>query len=83
MNLDSGWEKSAAQYIDMYLYGILFKAWQGKKSSIVKQVDRYALRLFERHPFFPDFYSMALDDILEQRMNQMAKLEKKSGNPAK
>ena len=83
MNLDSGWEKSAAQYIDMYLYGRLFKAWQGKKTSIVEQVDRYALRLFEKHPFFPDFYSTALDDILEQRMSQTAKLENKSGESEK
>ena len=83
MHLESGWEKSADQYINMYLFGILFRAWQGRKKTIIKQVDRYALRLFETHPFFLDFYRVKAGDILEQRMNQIADRKRKSSEAGK
>lgn len=83
MNLDSGWEKSAARYINMYLFGILFRDWQGKKKTIIKQVDRYAKKLFETHSFFPDFYRVNAGDILEQRMNQLADRNKESSEAGK
>ncbi len=70
MTLDSGWEKSASLYIDLYLYGLLLRAWHSRKNTILKQVDRYAEALFEKYPFFPDFYRINSEDLLEKRMEQ-------------
>ena len=81
MNLDSGWEKSADQYINMYLFGFLFRSWQEKKRAIITQVDRYAARLFETHPFFPDFYRVNSEDILEQRMDELTEQNRTSYQP--
>lgn len=82
MSLNSGWERSAAQYIDMYLFGIIYRSWQTKKESVLKQVDRYAMELFRKYPFFPDYYRITSDDILEKRMDQ-AVLEKRDSSGSK
>lgn len=71
MRLDSGWRKSADQYLDLYLYGLIYRAWQAKKEVIARQVDRYAVKLFAMHPLFLDFYRVNSTDILEQRMNSL------------
>ena len=80
MSLDSGWEKSAVQYIDMYLFGIIYRSWQTKKDSILEQVDRYAEDLFIKYPFFPDYYSTTSEDILEKRMGLAAREKRDSSD---
>ncbi len=81
MKLDSGWEKSADQYVSMYCYGSLFRSWQEKKRAIVTQVDSYAARLFETCPYFPDFYRINSKDILEQRMDELTQQKLSSYQP--
>lgn len=83
MSLDSGWERSAAQYIEMYLFGIIYRSWQTKKESILKQVDRYAAELFRKYPFFPDYYRTTTDDILEKRMGLAAREKRHSSESIK
>lgn len=83
LQLDSGWPRAAEQYIEMFLYGILGKAWQEKKKVIVRQVDHYARKLFKTHPWFLDFYHPSKNDILEERMNQLVAAARNRRNTEK
>jgi len=78
MRLDSSWERSASTYIDMYLYGFAFRSWLAGKEAISRQVEKYAEKLFERYPCFPEFYHPASADLLETRMTAAVEARKAS-----
>jgi glycogen synthase len=54
MAVDADWEKSAAQYLDMYRYGLLAKRWQGQRRALV---DRFVQSLSRDRDLFADFFT--------------------------
>ncbi|MEW5957270.1 MAG: glycogen/starch synthase [Chloroflexota bacterium] len=53
MAIDASWDKSAAQYVDMYRYGLLVKQWQAERRKLV---DRFVKSLKENRDTLASFF---------------------------
>ena len=53
MAIDASWDKSAAQYVQMYRYGFLVKQWQAERHKLV---DKFAKSLKQDRAIFADFF---------------------------
>ncbi len=53
MAIDASWDKSAAQYVQMYRYGFLVKQWQVERRKLV---DKFAKSLKQDRAIFADFF---------------------------
>ena len=40
MTIDASWDTSAAQYVEMYRYGLLVKQWQEDRQCLIEQFVR-------------------------------------------
>jgi glycogen synthase len=53
MTLQSSWDASAAQYIDMYRYGLLAEKWRAERRQLI---DNFIRRLKTERNLFADFF---------------------------
>jgi glycogen synthase len=53
MAINSSWDASAAQYIEMYRYGFLTKKWQAKRRQLI---DDFRRTLKMEQPLFAEFF---------------------------
>lgn len=66
MAIDASWDRSAAQYIQMYRYGLLMKAWQNKRDTILNEINSFIEQTRDEGNFFKEFYNPVWGDNLEQ-----------------
>jgi glycogen synthase len=80
MSIDTGWQRSAAQYLMLYRYGVLVKQWQKKRSQRRIDVLRFAKKLIKEEPAFPLLFSAtwhsSRDRELESALKELWKGKK-------
>jgi len=59
MNIDSSWDASATQYINMYHYGLLTKKWQAERQELL---ERFNTLLGQDHDMFAEFFIPGQDE---------------------
>jgi len=60
MTIDAGWDTSASQYIDMYRYGFLVKAWHEKRQELI---ESFGGSLGKELRLFAEFFIPALKEF--------------------
>ncbi len=72
MAVDAAWDQSAAQYIQMYRYGLLMKRWRIEREQIQQRVDQFIQAVHTEDDLFGDFYQPlwgdGLDWFLKERL---------------
>lgn len=63
MTIDAGWDTSAGQYIDMYHYGFLAKAWQAKRRDLI---ESFSDSLGPDFRLFTEFFAPAQQEFGDQ-----------------
>lgn len=53
MAIDSSWDASASQYVEMYRYGLLAKKWQAGRQQLI---EKFALSLKKERELFSRFF---------------------------
>ena len=53
MNIDSSWDKSAGQYINMYSYGMLVKQWKAERKKLI---EKFTKSLKQDQDLFAEFF---------------------------
>lgn len=74
MNIDASWDASAAQYINMYRYGLMVKQWQAERRKLIekfvkslkKERDLFAEFFIPGQEQFGDKYNWELKEMLSQ-----------------
>ena len=62
MAVNASWDKSAAQYVEMYRYGQLVKQWKAKRQEWVAS---FARSLKDEQPIFADFFAPAAQEYAD------------------
>lgn len=53
MAIEASWDASAGQYVEMYRYGRLVKAWQAARQDLI---ERFARSLDKNRATFAEFF---------------------------
>jgi glycogen synthase len=53
MAIDASWDSSAAQYVNMYRYGLLIKKWQAERQKLL---EKFATSLKKERDMFDEFF---------------------------
>jgi len=63
MAINSSWDKSAGEYVEMYRYGFLAKQWQAKRRQLV---ETFTQALAADQPIFAEFFSPGQQEYGDQ-----------------
>jgi hypothetical protein len=56
MAVDSSWNSSAKQYLEIYRYGLLHRQWLRDRDNLNGSIEEYGQKLLERQPLFSKLF---------------------------